>query len=134
MKKYISLSAVILCFLLGPVTFATAQNEEEINYSYGIVVSHSPEQLVVLEYDYDSDEEIEVSYEINAETAVENVESLDKLQKDDGVEVYYREKDGKKIAVSIEKELITDDTVDFSEELIEEGLPEVPMQEEIKPE
>jgi len=128
MKKYFFVSVCTLVFVfLGFVPlFAQYEAEDEINYSYGVVVSSSPNQIVLLEYDYDRDEEVQVTYEINVDTKVENVESLDNLQKDDNVEIYYKEAEGKKIAVSVEKELFVDEdtTLNIPEEMTEDIEPE----------
>lgn len=142
MKKYLSLIVVILTFIFFPYAHGVSaqdevvspQNEEdEINYSYGVVVSQSPNQIVLLEYDYDRDEEVQVTYEVNAETKVENVESLDKLQKDDNIEIYYKEMDGRKIAVSIEKELLIDEdaTITLPDDTTEDVVPEETNTEDV---
>lgn len=79
----------------------------DINYSYGIVTNISPAEITLLEYDYDRDEEIQVTYKIDAETEFNNLDSIDKVVKSDEIEIYYVNQDGVKLAKSIEKEELT---------------------------
>ena len=146
MKKCLFLTVLVSAFVFLPFAHAVSAqnevedeglnaNEEDINYSYGVVVSHSPAQIVLLEYDYDRDEEIQVTYEVNADTKVENVESLDKLQKDDNVEIYYKQVNGKNVATSIEKEVISneDTNVSVPEDMSEDVAPDDAAPEEDVP-
>lgn len=131
MKKYLWMSAFLAAFWVVAAGPVSGQNEDDdINYSYGALVSQSPDKIVVLEYDYDRDEEIQVVYELTPETKVENVDALDKLQKNDNIEVYYKDVGGKKVAVSIEKELVVDDTtLVLPDELTEDIVPEEYMED-----
>ncbi len=96
----------------------------EEQYSYGVVVSTAAEQLVLLEYDYEQDADVEVSYAINADTKLENVGSVTEIAKDDNVEVLYVEKDGQKIATQITKE----ERIEETEEVMDEEGTEVPVE------
>ena len=82
----------------------TVQPESGTEYAYGVVANVSPDQIVLLEYDYDTDEDIEVVYNIDAGTKFENADSLQGIVIDDSVEIYYKEIEGKKIASIIAKE------------------------------
>ena len=131
MKKVIILSSgIFLLVLTGFVSKGFAQDvttnavkestdedvgkaDDGVNYSYGKIVRISPNEVELTEYDYnyDTDEETEVKvvYAIDSATTFENVKSVADLKENDDVEVYYQEKDGKKMAVTLIKELPYED-------------------------
>lgn len=84
-------------FTIGPL----AQEEEELEYSWGIVSKVSSDKIVVKEQDYETDEDIDVTYTIDAETKIENVKSLADIAAGDDIEIDYMIAGGKKIARSI---------------------------------
>ena len=98
---------------------------EDVNYSYGTVVSITGDQLVVLEYDYDKDAEVEITYEVPATVEFNNVQALADLKKDDNIEIYYKEVEEKKIAEIIALEILT------PEDEIEEETDAMPVPPEI---
>lgn len=88
-------------------TVSAPEVAEDVNYSYGTVVSITGDQLVVLEYDYDKDAEVEVTYQVPATAEFNNVKTLADLKKDDNIEIYYKEAEGKKVAEIIALEILT---------------------------
>ncbi len=94
-----------------------ASEGEDITYSYGVVVAVSPTEIRVREYDYEKDEEIEVSYVVNEKTQFNNVNSGTELAIDDNVEIYYTETPDQKIASIVSKEEI----VPLEEDFVMEG-------------
>lgn len=108
MKRIVALFC--LSFLLVfPVTGHSAEEEPELDssdYSYGEVVSATDQAVAVLEYDYESDEEKAVSYNVTPQTVLTNVGKVTELVKGDTVEVYFKDADGAKSAQMI----IKDDT------------------------
>jgi hypothetical protein len=120
---------------------------EDINYSYGVVVSATANQIVLLEYDYDRDEEVQVVYTVDKSTELNNIGSMDQLKKDDNVEVYYKEANGQKMATSLEKEEIPaeEDIVggagddqslgdDAAEDVTDAQAPQTPAADQTAPE
>jgi len=85
---------------------------EETEYSYGTVSSISANQIVVKEYDYDSDTESDVTYEIDPAVTLEGVASVSEIAAGDTVDVEYIVKDNKKVAkiLSVEKESMPEGT------------------------
>ena len=87
--------------------------DDGVNYSYGSIVRVSAAEMELLEYDYnyETDEEVEINvvYAIDSATAYENIKSWEELKEKDDVEVYYKEQDGKKMAVTIIKEMPYED-------------------------
>ncbi len=94
----------------APVPEEEAPVGEELKYSFGTVVSVGNNQVTVLEYDDDMEKEVEVVYNVNAQTQFKNVNALDELAKDDSIELFYNEKDGNRVASQIIKEILTQDT------------------------
>ena len=66
--------------------------------------------MVVLEYDYDKDAEVQVTYQVSAKAEFNNVKALADLKKDDNIEIYYKDADGKKVAEIIALEQPTPET------------------------
>ncbi len=81
--------------------------EDDINYSYGAVKSVAADHLVLTEYDYEKDADVDVTYSVDSNVELENVSAMAEIKAGDSVEIDYVEKDGKKVAVliSVEKPL-----------------------------
>ncbi len=78
-------------------------------YSYGAVLKVSASEIVLQEYDYDSDVEKEVSYQIDPVVQLNGFKAVSDLAVEDVVEVYYLEQDGKKIVKIIRREVVEDE-------------------------
>lgn len=121
--------AIIAVFLVG--TFAFCSNsvsyaqEEDVEYTYGVVANVSAGQITIEEYDYDKDEDVEQSYSIDAATEFENVESAEEIAAGDYVDIDYITKSGKRIAkaIIVEKETLEEPTGE------EEAAEEEPAEE-----
>ncbi|MCB9772094.1 MAG: hypothetical protein H6754_06050 [Candidatus Omnitrophica bacterium] len=85
-------------------------------YSYGTVLKVSPTEIVLQEYDYDSDVEKEVIYQVDPAVKFDGFATILNLVAQDVVEVYYLEQDGKKIAKIIRQEAIEEDPLDTASE------------------
>lgn len=105
MKGYLVVAAVLAFGLLICSGISLAQEEEELDYSWGKVSSVSSNQLVVTEYDYDSDEEVDVTYTVDPKAELKNVESLKDIKVGDSVDIEYVVIGGKKVAkiITVEK-------------------------------
>lgn len=121
MRKLVFLPILLLVMTTGialaqgsqPVDTQPAAPEEDLSkfiYSYGSVLKVSPSELVLQEYDYDSDVEKEVTYQLDAAIKLEGLKAVTDLVTEDVVEVYYLEQDGKKIAKIIRREAMEDDS------------------------
>ena len=100
---------LLIIFCLFSANFAFSVQEEggdNSDYSYGEVVSVDQQDISVLEYDYEMDEEKTVSYHIKPETALINLKKAADLAKGDTVEIYFKDEGGVKVAQMI----IKDDT------------------------
>ena len=124
MKKQFLVMFLGLCFVGGYSLPAMAQAEGEVAapaqeqqaateaadeagdalVSYGTVTEIGDTKIVLLEYDYDTDQEMQVSYAINPQTTFENVALKSEIVVDDDVESFYTEANGEKTAVNIVKE------------------------------
>ena len=103
MKKFllVILAVAIFCFVSN---LCSAQDEEDLDYSWGLVVRVFSSEIIVSEYDYDSDEEIDVVYKIDSDTELKNMESLEDLVEGDSVEIGYVVKGENKIIKTIRLE------------------------------
>ena len=99
------LLAMLMCVI---VVFSSVQlfaQEEDIEYSWGVVKSIFSAQLVVIEYDYDNDEDLEVTYSIDPKVELRGVKTLKDIVVGDELDIEYVIKDGKKVikVITVEK-------------------------------
>lgn len=104
--KTIKSIALVCAFFFCVGACAYAQDEEvyEGDYTYGIIVSASNEEIVLSEYDEETENEVERHYLITTETEFYNFEKVDELAQDDEVEVFYFEENDLRYAIYIAKE------------------------------
>ena len=107
MRKYLGIAIVLMfgflmCSMPG---ISLAQEEEEMEYSWGAVSSVSSNQIVITEYDYDSDEGTDVTYAVDPNAELKNVDSLKDIAVGDNVDIEYVVRNGKKVAkiITVEK-------------------------------
>lgn len=94
------------CFLMQPYDRAVAvENEDEMDYAWGTVKEVSNDTIVLTEYSYDTDVDIDVAYGVSPDTEIFNVESLDNIKIGDAVEIEYIVASGKKEAMIISVEM-----------------------------
>lgn len=128
MKNFLIVTLGILTFLFS-LSLCLAQ-EGEMDYSWGVVVKVSPEEIIVLEYDYELEKETKVAYKIDRETEFIDIESIDDLIEDDPVEISYIVKNNERIIKTITLEDTSDGEGYGPEET--EYLPEELEEEDIK--
>ena len=92
------------------------EDYEEANYSYGKVLSVKPEEIVIQEYDYEKDQEVDVVYLIDSSTEFQNIAASGDLTSGEEVEIYYNVKNGKKMASIITRPQIEDDDTETDNE------------------
>jgi len=111
MKRYLVIAtALVLGFLMCSASGTSlAQEEEEIEYSWGRISSVSSNQIVVTEYDYDSDEEVDVTYIVDLKTKFRGVVSLKEIKIGDSVSIDYIDTGGKKVAKVVDVERSTEE-------------------------
>ncbi|MBL7130144.1 MAG: hypothetical protein ISS45_01860 [Candidatus Omnitrophica bacterium] len=108
-----------LCVALNS-DFASAQEKEEIDYSWGIVSSISSDSIVITEYDYITEEEKETRYIIDSSVSLVNAEDISDISTGDEAEIEYIIKDANRIAkiITIEKSSALEEYDSF--EMLEE--------------
>lgn len=102
MRRYLVIIAVLGFLICSVSGISLAQEEEETAYSWGTVKSISSKQIVVTEYDYDKDEEIDMVYTVDPNMKLFNVNSLEDIAVGSKVWIDYVIREGKKAAVGIE--------------------------------
>ena len=100
MKRVLMGILVFVVAFLGVWGFDLApdQEAEELDFSWGTVSSISKDRMVLVEIDLETDEEIDVSYLIDAHTEFQNVDSIDDIGTDDSVDLDYVFENGKRVA------------------------------------
>lgn len=117
MKKYILfLIITFFSFNLLPIyaqdNAAYTQQQEEIDYSYGKIVSINQDKIEISEYDYDKNEEVKVNYVIASDVELRNLNSSKDLLVGDNIEIDYIVKDNQKIIKVITLEQDGDEDLD----------------------
>jgi len=134
--KVIAVLAVIfllgVCFVSGS---SLAQEQLEPDFSSGVVVSVLPETIVVKEYNYDSAEEADVTYALDEESEINNVDSLEDIVVGDTVTIEYLSAEGNYLAksitlVEVPVEEVASEIELMPEENLEEQLENIPQQPE----
>ncbi len=92
------LLAVLICVITVFSSAQTFAQEEDVEYSWGTVKSISSNEIVVTEYDYDKDEDVEVTYSIDPKVELEGVKTLKDITVGDSLDIKYVIQGGKKIA------------------------------------
>ena len=89
---------VAVAFVFAFPAGAFAQDEEEIDFNSGTAkeVRVSSGEIVVSEYDWDTDADIDVTYAVAPDARVENADSWRNIASDSYVDFEFMEKDGKK--------------------------------------
>ena len=132
MKRFllVILAVAIFCFVSN---LSLAQDEEKMDYSWGAVVKVLPNEIIVSEYDYDSDGEVNVVYKVSPDTELKNIEALKDLAEGDSVEISYVVEEEQRIAkvITLEESYLEEEyfnTEELDEEI--EYLPEEPEEVE----
>ena len=102
MRRYLVIIAVLGSLICSVSGISLAQEEEKTAYSWGIVKSISSKQIVVTEYDYDRDEEIDMVYTVDPNMELFNVNSLEDIAIGSEVWIDYTIREGEKVAMGIE--------------------------------
>lgn len=126
MKRFlwVILAVAIFCFVSN---LSLAQDEEKMDYSWGTVVKVFPNEIIVSEYDYDSDGEVNVVYKVGPDTKLKKIEALKDLTEGDSVEISYVVEEEERIAkvIALEESYLEEEyfnTEELDEEI--EHLPE----------
>ncbi len=95
----------------APAKETPAVAEEETEFSFGTIKSINANQLVVSEYDYESNADVDVTYQVAANATFENVASLKEIAVGDSVDVDFLVENGQKkaVAITVEKPLPEDE-------------------------
>ncbi|MEW5759105.1 MAG: hypothetical protein AB1755_06570 [Candidatus Omnitrophota bacterium] len=113
MKKKILIFLVIFLLALTSISFAEGSGlQEEIDYSYGRIVSISDSKLELSEYDYDKNIEITNVYLLDPAVEIRNTKALNELSAGDNIEIDFIIKNNEKIIKVITLEQNDDDELD----------------------
>ena len=134
MQRYLVIAVVLvfvslICYVFG---VSLAQEEEEMEDSWGTVSSISSSQIVVTEYDPDKEEEINITYTLDPNVELRNVDSLKSIVVGDDVDIEYVVRGDEKVVkvVSVEKPSYEEDTPpEAYEEQTEYSSEEIDQQE-----
>lgn len=128
MTRPLSMEVVLVAIFLAVALsgLSLAQEGEELEYSWGEVSSVSSDKIVVKEYDYETDKEIEVTYEVDPKAEFKGVGSLKDVSVGDAVEIEYSVVDSKKVAKIIDVERLSSEEEEASSETYQQELEHLP--------
>ncbi|MBU4313121.1 MAG: hypothetical protein KJ706_10465 [Candidatus Omnitrophica bacterium] len=69
-----------------------------MDYSWGMAVKVSAKEITLMEYDYETDQDINVVYRIDPDVELYNIESMEDIAEGDTIEIDYVLDDKDKIA------------------------------------
>ena len=98
-------------FAQNVVALPAEENLSQYVYSYGAVVKASEQEIILEEYDYDSDAEKQVTYQVDPAVKLEGIKAVTELAADDVIEIYSFDAGGVKTAKVIRKEAIEEETM-----------------------
>ncbi len=103
-KSVVSILFVLCCACVLRISSVAAQENNEDKFSFGKVVSVNAQQVTVKEYDFAKDADVEMVYNVTAETELGNVNAVTDLAANDDIVIDYVEKDGKRVVTTLVKE------------------------------
>lgn len=89
MNKWFSI--IIISAMVISLPHASFAQEENVEYGYGTVVKvdKAKNEIVISEYDYDSDEEVDITYSVHPNVEFENVDLLTEINPGTYVDIRY---------------------------------------------
>lgn len=132
MFKRIGLLVLAGAFLLGGFVAGSFAQEESDDFkvTFGTVGNITATEVVISEYNAETDTEENITYAIDSETHIEEVAGVEAIKAGDEIEIFYEELDGKKVARYISPGTLLEDDVTeeydepYEEEYEEESEPE----------
>jgi hypothetical protein len=79
-------------------------------YTYGSVVRTGVDQVTIMEYDFEKDQDVEVSYTVTPQTVLQGIKLMEELKPNDDVEIMYQDVEGKRVAKIVSKSTDTENT------------------------
>jgi len=100
MKKLV-FGFLIFGLIAGSLAGHALAEEEETDYSFGILKSATASEMVVTEYDYEQDKDVDVTYSVDANVKLDNTASVAAIPANSNVEIDFVTRNDKKVAVAI---------------------------------
>lgn len=110
------LLTVLMCIITVFSSAQTFAQEEDVEYTWGTVKSISSSQIVVTEYDYDNDEDVEATYSTDPKVELIGVKTLKDIAVGDDLDIEYVIQGGKKVAkvITVEKPSKTEEQEEYA--------------------
>ena len=85
-----------------------AEEYEEVEYAYGSIISVNSEKMILKEYDFDNEEELENAYFFDSNVELINIETIENLKPGDIVDIDFFKKAEKKIIIAVMLDIYED--------------------------
>ena len=119
MHRNLAMLTLLALVVMSSASMSGIGYAEEIDYSWGTAVSVSSREIVVTEYDYDTEEAKRVVYGVDSDVELIGVQSLGDVKPGDELEIDYIIKNGRKIAKSVAVQREAEDNWDETEFSVE---------------
>jgi hypothetical protein len=101
-KVFMTLGAALLTGVVMINTSAVYAQEDDVEeYSWGTVAEISGDQIVIVEYNYETEEEQNETYLIAPDVELLGISALSEIKVGDAVEFRYAVQGGKKVVLAI---------------------------------
>ena len=120
MKKVLVVLGLLLFagFVSVNTSAVYAQEDETEEYSWGTVAEITSGQVVIVEYNYETEEEQNETYLIAPDVELLGIAALSEIKAGDSVEFRYAMQDGKKVilAIGLDKSAMEESAADVMSE------------------
>jgi len=100
MARKLIFALLCVAIILAPAA-GFSQEEENAEYTYGTIieVKKDANEIVISEYDWEADEEVEITYSVDADIKIENADTWKNIPNGTYVDVeYVTDENGKRVA------------------------------------
>jgi len=99
-RRWTQILGLVMAAVLMGSSFVRAQ-EDNVEYAWGEVAEISARQIVMKDYDYDTDEYMDMAYVLEGDVEMENLADLSELTPGMTVEIGFVLRQGRRVVVSI---------------------------------
>lgn len=99
-KRILSVLALVVGAVWMSAGWAVAE-DANIEYTGGLVISTTDKSVVISDYDYDKDEEVEMEYVLGPDSKIVNAAGLGEVAKGSWVEISYKAEGDKRVVTEL---------------------------------
>lgn len=121
-KQVVRIMLVLSVMMLGITAGSMAQEAQEMEFIFGKVASVDGNNIMLMVYDFDVHEEVEMLFVANEGTMLADVGAVTDLQPGDDVDIEYVEVNGDRVVKNLYKTDALEPAAEMDEEVAEEDM------------